>query len=78
MQTITALKNEKERQTEYLKKDAVMNEKTMTERTNKGIEEAKKSIVELTAEKEQEENRLKEAASEGMAAETNPLQALIG
>lgn len=77
MQTITSLKNEKERQTEYLKKEAEMNEKAMTDRINKSIEETKKYIAELTHEKEEEEKRLNEANSELLAAEVNPLQALI-
>lgn len=77
LQMINRIKDDKDYQIEYYKKEAERKEKDSDERFNRNIEEKKKYIESLKVEKAAEEKKLKEVAEKQISEESKPILSLI-
>ncbi len=77
LRTITALKNEKDRKIEYLKKEGEQNEKLLVEKYTKNVEELRVYIENLKNEKMSRERELLEDAEKKIKDESGELEKLI-
>ncbi len=77
LQTINKIKDDKDYQVEYYKKEAELREKESDEKFNRAIEERKKYIDNLRTEKEAEEKKCNEQAEKQIQAEIKPIMELM-
>ncbi len=77
LKTINKIKDDKDYQIEYYRKESEIREKESDEKFNKTLEVRKKYIDSLKAEKETEEKKYKEEADKNINRECKPLLALI-
>jgi predicted S18 family serine protease len=77
VQTINAIKEERDYEIDYYKKDLERNLKDSEDRFNKAIEEQKKHINDLKSEREKQEKVFKEEAEQRIHEEAKHLRALL-